>query len=178
MSLSFVRRAWYLSPPPFVVFAAICAASILNAQVAGTISGFVKDPTGAIVPGANITAVLTGQQLTRTALSDSTGFYNMLSMPPGVYEIATMSQGFEKQVQAGVRLTSGESLRVDVTLKVGSIQSEVSVTSTATLVNTTNQTLSGLVDDRRVQDLLSMAAILSPWRASCPASPMSMRRKK
>ena len=52
-----------------------------------------------------------------------------------------------------MRLTSGENLRVDVALKVGSVQSEIAVTSTATLVNTTNQTLSGLVDDRRVQDL-------------------------
>jgi len=153
MSRSYSRRAGSLFSQSIIFFAAFCSASILDAQVAGTISGFVKDPSGAIVPGANITAVLTGQQLTRTAQADSTGFYNMLSMPPGVYEIATMAQGFEKLVQGNVRLTSGESLRVDVTLKVGSIQSEVSVTSTATLVNTTNQTLSGLVDDRRVQDL-------------------------
>lgn len=125
----------------------------LHAQVAGTISGFVKDQTGAVVPGATITAVLTGRQLTRTGVSDSTGFFNLLSMQPGVYEITTAAQGFEKQAQGGVRLTSGESLRLDVTLKVGSVQSEIAVTSTATLVNTTNQTLSGLVDDRRVQDL-------------------------
>src|SRR5207248_4724891 len=70
-----------------------------------------------------------------------------------VYEVTTAAQGFDKQVQAGVRLTSGESLRLDTTLKVGSLQSEIAVTGTATLVNTTNQTLSGLVDDRRVQDL-------------------------
>src|SRR5438046_409521 len=136
-----------------IVLAWVGMVVSLNAQVAGTISGFVKDPTGAIVPGASITAVLTGQQLTRTAVADPTGFYSMLSMQPGAYEISTTAPGFEKLVQADVRLTSGESLRVDVTLKVGSVQSEIAVISTATLVNTTNQTLSGLVDDRRVQDL-------------------------
>ena len=102
----------------------------LNAQVAGTISGFIKDQSGAVVPDANITAVLTGQQLTRNTQSDSTGFFNMLAMQPGVYEISTTAPGFEKQVQGGVRLTSGDSLRVDVTLKVGSITNEIAVTST------------------------------------------------
>jgi hypothetical protein len=128
-------------------------AIALHAQVAGTIGGFVKDPSGSVLPGAQITAVLTGQQLTRTAVADSTGFFNLLSMQPGVYEIATTASGFEKQIQGGVRLTSGESLRLDMTLKVGSVTTEIAVTSTATLVNTTNPTLSGLVDDRRVQDL-------------------------
>src|ERR1044072_657880 len=142
-------------------------AACLHGQTAGTISGLVKDQSGAVVPGASITAVLTGQQLTRTAMADSTGFYNLLALQPGVYEIASTAAGFEKQVQGDVRLTSGESLRLDVTLKVGSVQSEIAVTSTATLVNTTNQTLSGLVDDRRVQDLplsgrnvISLARIL------------------
>src|SRR5205814_131507 len=121
------------------LFALLGMAGFLHAQVAGTISGFVKDQTGAVVPGANLTAVLTGQQLTRTAVSDSTGFYNLLSMQPGLYEVTTAAQGFEKQAQGGVRLTAGENLRVDVILKVGSVQSEIAVTSTATLVNTTNQ---------------------------------------
>ena len=125
----------------------------VHGQVAGAISGYVKDQTGAIVPGAAVTAVMTGQQLTRSAVSDTTGFYNMLSMPPGMYEISTAAPGFDKQTQSGVRLTSGDSLRLDVTLKVGAVQSEIAVTAAATLVNTTNSTLSGLVDDRRVQDL-------------------------
>ncbi|MGH8248454.1 MAG: carboxypeptidase-like regulatory domain-containing protein, partial [Gammaproteobacteria bacterium] len=125
----------------------------LNAQVAGTISGFVRDPSGAAVPGAVVTAVSGEQQLTRTALSDDTGFYNLLAMPPGTYQISAESPGFDKQVQTGVRLTVNESLRLDLALKVGAVQTEVTVTSQATLVNTTNQTLSGLVDDRRVQDL-------------------------
>ena len=85
------------------VFLFLVLAVSLQAQVAGTISGFVKDQTGAVVPGATITAVLTGQQLTRAVVSDSTGFYNLLSMQPGVYEVTTAAQGFDKQAQSGVR---------------------------------------------------------------------------
>src|SRR3989442_11166065 len=110
-----------------IVLALVGIVVSLNAQVAGTISGFVKDPTGAIVQVASITAVLTGQQLTRTAVADSTGFYIFFFKQKTAYEISTTAPGFEKLVQAGVRLTSGESLRVDVTLKVGSVQSEIAV---------------------------------------------------
>ena len=59
----------------------------------GTISGFVKDPSGAIVPGASITAVMTGQSLTRSAVADTTGFFNLLSLQPGVYDISTAAPG-------------------------------------------------------------------------------------
>ncbi len=128
-------------------------APALHAQVAGSISGYVRDPTGAAVPGASITIISTEQTLTRTTVSDPTGFYNLLAVPSGRYDVNTQADGFERQLQSGVRLTLGESLRLDATLKVGSVQSEVTVASTATLVNTTSQTLSGLVDDRRVQDL-------------------------
>ncbi|MEX2261888.1 MAG: TonB-dependent receptor [Bryobacteraceae bacterium] len=138
-----------------------------TAQVGGRIGGYVRDATGAVIPNAAVRAVSTEQQLARSVDSDDTGFYNLLAMPPGIYEISVERDGFEKQVQTGVRLALGESLRLDVELKVGSLASEVTVASTATMVNTTNQTLSGLVDDRRVQDLplngrniMSLARIL------------------
>src|SRR5437764_2736573 len=133
-----------------LIIGTISAVLPMQAQVGGTISGFVKDPSGAIVPGAIVTAVLTGQSLTRSAVSDTTGFFNLLSMQPGVYDVSTTAPGFDKQVQGGVRLTSGENLRLDVAIKVGSLTSEIAVTSTANHVYTTNQTLSGLVEDRRV----------------------------
>jgi Carboxypeptidase regulatory-like domain len=150
-----------------VMVAALGFSSALHAQVAGSIAGYVKDPTGASIVGAAVQVVSAEQQLTRSAVSDATGFYNLLAMQSGVYEVTVSAPGFEKQTQSGVRLTLGENLRLDVTLKVGAVQSEVMVTSTATLVNTVNQTLSGLVDDRRVQDLplngrnvMSLARIL------------------
>jgi hypothetical protein len=125
----------------------------LNAQVAGRISGYVRDSSGAVVVAAGITVVSEEQQLQRTAQTDETGFYNLLAIPPGVYRITIEATGFDKQVQSGVQLTSGESLRLDVQLELGKVQTEVTVSSTATLVNTTNQSLSALVDDRRIVDL-------------------------
>jgi len=125
----------------------------LHGQVAGRISGYVRDATGGVIAGATVTAVSEQQQLRRTAQADATGFYNLLAMPPGTYQITVEAPGFDKQVQTGVQLTSGESLRLDVQLAVGKVQTEVTVSSTATLVNTTHQSLSALVDDRRIVDL-------------------------
>ncbi|MFN0106887.1 MAG: carboxypeptidase regulatory-like domain-containing protein, partial [Bryobacteraceae bacterium] len=151
---------------PFVLYA-IATAPFCFAQVTGSISGFVRDPSGAAVVGAAVTARSTEQQLTRNTVTDSTGFFNILALPSGTFDVTTAVTGFERQVQNGVRLSLAENLRLDFTLKVGSVQSEVTVNSTATLVNTTSQTLSGLVDDRRVQDLplngrnvMSLARIL------------------
>lgn len=132
--------------------AALCAATC-SAQVSGSISGFVRDPSGAAIVGASVTTRSTEQQLTRSAVTDTTGFYNLLAIPSGTYEMTTVANGFQRQVQNAVRLSLAENLRLDFALAVGSVQSEVTVNSTATLVNTSSQTLSGLVDDRRVQDL-------------------------
>ena len=97
----------------------ILSAVALHGQVAGRISGFVRDPSGAIVSGATVTAVSVEQQLTRSALSDSTGFFNLLAMPPGTYEVAVEAHGFEKLVQTNVELAQGESVRLDATAPFG-----------------------------------------------------------
>lgn len=125
----------------------------LHAQVAGRINGYVKDPSGASVVGATVRAVSMEQQLTRAVVTDGTGYYNLLAMPPGTYQVSVESPGFERQVQTGVALTQGQTLRLDMEIKLGAVQAEITVTSQAVLVNTTSQTLSALVDDRRVQDL-------------------------
>ena len=136
-----------------VCLLAVAFAPWLEAQIAGSVSGYVRDPSGASLVNAKVTAVSAEQQLVRSVATDTTGFYNLLAMQPGVYEVTVEASGFEKQVQREVRLTAGEALRLDANMKLGTVASEVTVSSTATLVNTNNSTLSGLVDDRRVQDL-------------------------
>ena len=150
-----------------VMLGALIATAPVRGQVAGSISGFVHDPSGAAIPAVSITVRSVEQRLSRSTATDNTGFYNLLAVPSGTYEITATANGFDRQMQGGVRVTLGENLRLDMKLKVGSIQSEVTVSSTATLVNTSSQTLSGLVDDRRVQDLplngrnvMSLARIL------------------
>ncbi len=128
-------------------------ASSVQAQVAGRISGFIRDSTGAVILDAQVRAVSVEQQLERTVASDGTGYYILLAMPPGTYTVTAEIEGFETQAQQGVELTLNQSLRLDFSMAVGSVTTEVTVESTATLVNTENQTLGALVDERRVLDL-------------------------
>ncbi len=135
-----------------VLCAALLSPAETSAQVAGTISGFVRDESGAVIPGADVRATMVGQQLTRSAVTDDTGFFNLLAMPRGNYEITAQLTGFSSQ-RTTAELTAGENLRVDFRMSVSQIQETVTVSGAAALVETRSATISGLVDDRRVQEL-------------------------
>src|SRR5262245_45550426 len=100
------------------MLAATMLVQVCTAQVAGSISGYVRDESNAAVPGATIVARSTEQQLTRTTMTDGSGFYNLLAMPPGSYEVSAAADGFQKQIQDGVRLSLAETLRLDMSLKI------------------------------------------------------------
>ncbi len=138
------------------------------AQVStGNISGYVKDTSGAAIPTVTVTAKMVEQQTNRTAQTNSEGFYDLLALPPGTYEMTFEVNGFQKQTETGLELTVGQNLRVDSTLQVGSVETQVTVGAHAPLVDTTSATLSGLIDDQRIVDLplngrniMGLAAIL------------------
>jgi hypothetical protein len=134
------------------MFVALATPIDIEAQVAGTISGYVRDESGAVIPGADVRATMVGQQLTRSAVTDETGFFSLLAMPRGSYEITAQLTGFATQ-QTKAELTSGENLRVDFKMNLGQISETVVVSGTAALIETRSATMSGLVDDRRVQEL-------------------------
>ena len=134
------------------LFAALALPGEIEAQVAGTISGFVRDESGAVVPGAEVSATMIGQQVTRSAITDETGFFDLLAMPRGEYEITAQLTGFATQ-QTKAELTAGQNLRVDFRMNLGQLSETVVVSGTANLVETRSATMSGLVDDRRVQEL-------------------------
>ncbi len=126
---------------------------ITFAQGTGNISGYVRDPSGAALPGTTVTAVMTEQSTTRTTQTDAEGFFNFIAMPAGHYTITFDAKGFQREVRSDVELTVSQNARADAQLAVGAVKSQVNVSSTVPLVDTTSNTLSGLVDDRRVVDL-------------------------
>ncbi len=139
----------------------------MPAQVTGRISGFVRDPSGAPAPAASVTARMTEQQSTHAARTNGEGFYDLIALPPGAYEITFEAPGFQRQVRSGIELSINQNLRVDAGLEVGSVDTQVTVAGTAPLVDTVSPVLSGLIDDRRVVDLpingrniMSLAGIL------------------
>ncbi len=152
MSWNYAKKRWRS-----IVLTLICMVflfpTILEAQVTGTISGYVTDATGASVPQATVAATFVEQGFTRTTQSNTEGFYNFTALSPGTYSLAVEKSGFERLTRTGITLTVNQNLRVDLSLEVGAVTQQVSVSGAAPLVDTVSPTVSGLVDDRRIVDL-------------------------
>ena len=133
--------------------AILVAASSAHAQVAASITGIVIDPSGAPISAATVTAKNLETGALRTATTDDAGRYLILSLPVAQYEVRVTKAGFRDAVRSGVNLAVGQEARVDLSLQVGTIETQVSVTSDAPLVATTATDISGLVGEHQVKDL-------------------------
>src|SRR3990167_4763666 len=131
------------------VFTSIAFAQLPTA----TILGVVRDATGAVVPGASLTARSTETGQTRTAVSAGDGSYRFSALPVGSYEVRVEQSGFQAAVRSGFTLAVGQEAVINFTLEVGAVTQTVAVTGEAPMVNTTSGSLGGLVDEQKVADL-------------------------
>ena len=132
----------------------LIGVSVAPAQLpTATILGVVKDSSGAVVPGATLTAhsVETGQ--TRTATSAADGSYRFSALPVGAYEVRAENPGFQVAVRSGLVLTVSQEAVVNFALEVGAVSQTVAVTAEAPMVNTTSGSLGGLVGEQTISDL-------------------------
>jgi hypothetical protein len=136
-----------------IALIALVHPTSLQAQVTGTISGYVQDQGAGRVPGATVTAELTGQQLVRSTQSNEAGFFDIQALPRGMYVVKVEITGFQTQIQRNVEVTAGANVRLDFSLAVGGVTEEVVVSGQATMVESRSATQSNLIDDQRVQDL-------------------------
>jgi len=137
----------------FAVLAALALAAPLAAQTTGTVTGVVKDPSGAVVAGAKITATHTETGATRSVTSDAEGRYVFAAMPVGLYTLRAELTGFQTLAKTGASLAVGETLVVDFALEVGPIEQQITVRATSPLLNTQSPELSYLVGKRAIEDL-------------------------
>src|ERR1700674_3068621 len=110
---------------------AIVTISILGtgqayAQVSGaTLSGTVKDASGAAIPNAQVSIRNSATGVTRGVTTDSAGFYTAPNLLPGTYEITVSSQGLAAEVLTGIILTVGAQQVLNPTLRVGQVSQRV-----------------------------------------------------
>jgi hypothetical protein len=118
-------------------FALVVSRQTLKAQVLyGSLVGTVTDQSGAVVPGATVTATETQTGLVRTDTSDASGRYNIVNALPGTYSIAVSASGFKKFEQTNVTVTPNVVTRTDVHLEVGQASESVTVSAEATALQT------------------------------------------
>src|SRR5438067_7326851 len=133
----------------------VVGAAMAQAQSnAGDLQGTVRDPNGAVVPNAAITARNTGTNIAREATSNDDGYYKIVKLPPGNYEVTVKASNYKTAIIPSVKLTVGQTINQDIPLEVGELSATVTVTSVSpTLVETTNTTISSVVDQQRIENL-------------------------
>ncbi|MGC2162690.1 MAG: carboxypeptidase-like regulatory domain-containing protein [Silvibacterium sp.] len=138
----------------FVLLFVLAFAATGWSQIVGaSISGTVRDTTGAAIPGATITIRNAETGVTRSLTSDGEGRYAAPSVPVGTYLITASREGFSAQTQTGIRLVIGQSAVVNLSLAVGQVHQEVTVASTPATIELSTQQTSGLVDEKQVKEL-------------------------
>jgi hypothetical protein len=125
----------------------------LGAQQFGEISGTVKDSSGAVIVGANVTVTNTATQQTRTAASNESGNYVVPYLVPGTYTVRAERSGFKLITQTGVDVHVGTVSRIDFTLEVGAISQTIEVTGGAPLLNTDSVALGNVLEATQIANL-------------------------
>lgn len=121
---------------------------------AADLRGVVRDATGAVVIGATVTARNPSTSTSKDATTNDEGYYQIVNLPPGVYEVTVEAANFKKAVLPGVTLTVGQSADLDVGLEVGQVSEVVTITGAATeLVETSKTAISTTVDQQRIENL-------------------------
>ena len=137
-----------------VLFVIILAASAI-AQTAATadLRGTVKDPNGAVIQNATITVRDEARNFERSAQSNESGYFTLLSLPPGNYTLTVTAKGFAKMVAKNVGLTVGQAADYPVTMQLPTAQTEVVVTGEPLLVETAKTSTSTTIGQQRIENL-------------------------
>jgi hypothetical protein len=149
--MNFTLRGWSLGP--FLAVLMLVNCSMVFAQVTGSLTGRVEDSSGAAIADTNVTVTSLETGATRTVTSDQAGNYSILSLPVGRYEVRAEKTGFKAALQTGINLVVGQQAVVNLKLEVGATQEQVTVTSEAPLVNTTTDSVAGVVSEKQVKEL-------------------------
>jgi hypothetical protein len=136
------------------IFACASAAFAQSQSNAADLQGYVRDPQGAVVQNATVTARNPATNTSRTAMSNDEGFYQIVNLPPGDYEVTVEAANFKRAVLPTVKLTVGQRADLDVPLELGQIGESVTVTSANTeVVETSRTAVATTIDQQRIENL-------------------------
>ncbi len=162
----------FLQLPLFLLCLPFCLLGTAWAGVGGSISGTVKDPSGAAIAQATISLVNKGTAVQRFASSDGRGTYTFPVLPIGEYVLEVNHAGFQPYRRTGISLDANSALLVDVVLQVGQRNDAITVSDNAAHVETsssqmgeviTGSTMTGVpLNGRSYTDLLALQSGVAP----------------
>jgi len=125
----------------------------LFGQESGQIVGSLHDQTGAVIPGAKVTATEVGTGLARTATSSNDGAYVLPNLRPTSYILTAEAGGFRVFRQTGVQLLANQSLTINIGMEVGAVTETVNVAGQVLQVDTSTSALAEVVERERIVEL-------------------------
>jgi hypothetical protein len=137
------------------VLFSIVAASTAMAQSSGTsgLTGVIKDPSGAVIPGVTVTLTSNTTAQARTTSTGADGSYRFVLLPPGDYKAKFASPGFKTAEVESITLNVTETPSLDRVLEVGAQSEEVTVSTTAEVLQTQTSTLGTVVGSQTVTEM-------------------------
>ncbi len=115
--------------------------------------GRVTDQQGAVLPGVTVTVTSLAAAVTRSTVSDATGNYQFLALPPGQYSVKVELTGFRTATRDGIELPVDVRTKMDVPMEIGAQTETVEVTSVVSPLNTTDASLGNVITSRQVAAL-------------------------
>jgi len=126
----------------------------ISAQVSAGIGGTVSDPTGALIPGVEVTATNVNTGINTTSVTNEAGAYQLPSLQPGTYRLRTALPGFQTATRENIQLSQGQQVRFNFTMLVGTVATAVEVlTDSATALATTTASVGDVLPDTDVRSL-------------------------
>jgi hypothetical protein len=163
----------------------LCVAGLLSAllawaSVGGSISGTVKDPTGSVIPNAEVVVCEVNTGLLYHAHTDSKGYYTLPVLPVGSYELDVKVSGFRSYQRKSIVLDTNAALELDALMQLGSATETVSVSDDALHVETISTQMGEVItgrqmsavplDGRSYTDLLSLQPGVAPATSITPTT--------
>ena len=136
----------------FIALISLCVSTAL-AQISANLSGAVKDPSGAAVVGADVTVRNVNTGTARESITDGAGRYQVFSLAVGDYEVRAKKAGFSEAIRTGIHLVVGEDATVDLNLRLGQVDEQVTVEADTPVVSVATTDTTGLVGEQQVKDL-------------------------
>jgi hypothetical protein len=149
-----MRILRHLSLNLFVVFAILCAAHSVSAQTeSGTITGLITDQSAAVVPDADVELTSIERGTVEQTRSNGSGIYTFASVTPGRYNLSVSHAGFRQVDMTRLVVNVQSQIELNIKLEVGSVSESVTVDASAQQINTSDGSVSTVVDSTMVANM-------------------------
>jgi len=126
---------------------------IWGQSTTSTLTGVVKDTSGAVIPAGKVQVINEGSGVAISAVSNAAGLYHVIGLSPASYRVEAEAKGFQKLVHPGIVVQISETVQVDLTLQLGNVQETISVAALTPVLQTQSSGIDQLVERQMINGM-------------------------